>query len=74
MRAIKERKRKWELLKEKKEENKKLKERIKKLEEENRILKGEEIEYVNESENEISDNDILNESVWSHLSISPKNI
>uniref|UniRef100_A0A1I8C0N3 PX domain-containing protein n=1 Tax=Meloidogyne hapla TaxID=6305 RepID=A0A1I8C0N3_MELHA len=78
-RAIEERKRKWKISKEKdaiikhlKDENKKLKEKFKKSEEENRRLKGEEKDYVSETEEENSDNDPLNETRWSHLSISPK--
>uniref|UniRef100_A0A1I8B3D4 C2H2-type domain-containing protein n=1 Tax=Meloidogyne hapla TaxID=6305 RepID=A0A1I8B3D4_MELHA len=78
-RAINERKRKWEISKEKdarikrlEDENKELKEKFKKSEEENRRLKGEEKDYVNETEEEISDNEALNETRWSNLSISPK--
>ena len=63
-RAVKERKREWEILKEKEE--------IKKLKEEIKQLKGEENEYVSEIEEETSDNDLLNETLWSHLSSSPK--
>ncbi|KAL7073231.1 hypothetical protein ACQ4LE_007130 [Meloidogyne hapla] len=78
-RAINERKRKWEISKEKdarikqiEDENKKLKEKLKKSEEENRRLKGEEKDYVSETEEEISDNEALNETRWSNVSISPK--
>ena len=53
------------------EKNKKLKEENKKLKEENKRLKKILREYVSESEEESSDN-ILNETIWSILSISPK--
>ena len=39
---------------------------------ENIRLKKERSEYVSETEEETSDNDLLNETLWSHLSISPK--
>ena len=46
-------------------------EKNKKLKEENKRLKKILREYVSESEEESSDN-ILNETIWSILSISPK--